>query len=360
MAQLATINPLNQFFALNGDPLNNGKLYFGDINADPEQNPVQMYWDAAGLVPALQPIRTTSGYPSRSGSPAILYCAVEYSLRVRQSNDVQVFYLPRAGSVGLQTFGQWQATTVTPSFVSTTSFTLTGDQTADFQPGRRARFAVTAGTVYGTISTSVYGALTTVTMIMDGASVLDAGLSSVDLSILTPQNPSVPTIYAKSGANADITSLTALANPQIRSRTYATYTANANLVTVMPTGSVPQITDGTLVLTAAVTTVSATDKVRIRFDGTVAVTTAPQLVIAAAFINATAAALRSKVIYATLIDLPFGIAFYHEFTPGTVGVQTITVRVGAQTNTVRMNGSTAALYGGGSQAATLTVEVVTA
>jgi hypothetical protein len=192
MAQIATINPLNQFFALNGSPLNNGKLYFGEINQDPEQYPVQMYWDSAGLVPALQPIRTTSGYPSRSGSPAILYCAEEYSLRVCQSNDVQVFYLARAGSASLQTFGQWAPSNVTPSYVSANSFTLTGDQTADFQVGRRARFAVTAGAVYGTISASVYGALTTITMIMDGASVLDAGLSSVDLSILTPVNDALP------------------------------------------------------------------------------------------------------------------------------------------------------------------------
>jgi len=197
MALLATINPLNQFFALSGSPLNNGKLYFGSVNADPEQNPVQMYWDSAGLVPALQPIRTTSGYPSRTGSPAILYCAVEYSLRVRQSNDVEVFYLARAGSASLQTFGQWAPSNVTPSYASANSFTLTGDQTAEFKPKRRLRFQVTTGTVYGTISTAVYGALTTVTMIMDGASVLDSGLSSVDLSILTPDNSAVPTNIAR-------------------------------------------------------------------------------------------------------------------------------------------------------------------
>lgn len=192
MAQLATINPLNQFFALNGSPLNNGKLYFGEINKDPGQYPVQMYWDEAGLVPALQPIRTTSGYPSRSGSPAILYCAVQYSLLVSQSNDVVVFYLPKAGSRSLQEFGEWPPTDVTPSFASVNTFTMTGDQTGDFQPNRRARFEVTAGTVYGRIVSAVYGALTTVTMDMDGASVLDAGLSTVDLSILTATNPAIP------------------------------------------------------------------------------------------------------------------------------------------------------------------------
>lgn len=216
MAQLATINPLNQFFALNGLPLNNGKLYFGSINADPEQSPVQMYWDSAGLVPALQPIRTTSGYPARNGSPAVLYCAVEYSLRVRQSNDVQVFYLPRAGSVGLQTFGQWQPTTTTPSYASANSFTMTGDQTAEFQAGRRARFSVTAGTVYGTILSSVYGSLTTVMMSMDGTTALDAGLSSVDLSLLTSINPALPSIadeWQLSLATSSYISATSFSSP---------------------------------------------------------------------------------------------------------------------------------------------------
>lgn len=206
MAQLATINPLNQFFALNGTPLNNGKLYFGSINTDPEQNPVQMYWDSAGLVPALQPIRTTSGYPSRSGSPAILYCASRYSLRVRQSNDVQVFYIPEAGSEPAEEFDVFSPTGLTPSFVSANSFTVTGDQTAVLPPQIRVRASVTAGTVYGTVASAVFGALTTVTLTMDAGDALDAGLSSIAVGF-SPDDSPIPTTYAKSGANTDITSL---------------------------------------------------------------------------------------------------------------------------------------------------------
>ncbi len=190
MAQIATINPLNQFFALDGSPLNNGKLYFGDINTDPEQNPVQMYWDEAGLVPALQPIRTTSGYPSRSGSPAILYGAVAYSLRVRQSNDVQVFYLPRAGSAGAVS-GQWFDTTLVPSYISATSFSLAGDQTEEFQVGRRIKTTNTGGTIYSTITASVFGSVTTITVVNDSG-VLDSGLSQVSYGIISASNISTP------------------------------------------------------------------------------------------------------------------------------------------------------------------------
>lgn len=99
MANVATITPLNQFFDTNGSPLNSGYLFFGSPNQDPEQFPVQMFWDAAGTVPALQPIRTISGYPSRGGSPAIIYGPDSYSLRVRSSSLVQVLYAPLLGGL---------------------------------------------------------------------------------------------------------------------------------------------------------------------------------------------------------------------------------------------------------------------
>ena len=59
-----------------------------------------------------------------------------------------------------------------PTYVSATSFTLSGDQTLTYTVGRRLKFTVTAGTVYGRILSSVFGALTTVTVIMDGTQVL--------------------------------------------------------------------------------------------------------------------------------------------------------------------------------------------
>lgn len=99
MANVATITPLNQFFDTNGSPLTSGYLYFGLPDQDPEQFPTQMYWDAAATVPALQPIRTISGYPSRAGSPAILYGPASYSLRVRSSASVQILYAPSLGGV---------------------------------------------------------------------------------------------------------------------------------------------------------------------------------------------------------------------------------------------------------------------
>ena len=97
MAKAATLTPINQYFDLAGAPLDAGYIYFGDVSQDPEQFPASMFWDSAGLVPALQPIRTIAGYPARNGAPAIVYGPDEYSLRVKQSNGVMVFYATAQG-----------------------------------------------------------------------------------------------------------------------------------------------------------------------------------------------------------------------------------------------------------------------
>lgn len=106
------------------------------------------------------------------------------------------------------TVDQWIAGP-TPTFVNATQFTLVGDQTSTFQVNRRIKATVTAGTVYGYISVSAFAALTTVTVVLDSGA-LDSGLSAISYGLLSATNPSVPMIYARSGANADITSMSAL------------------------------------------------------------------------------------------------------------------------------------------------------
>ena len=70
-----------------------------------------------------------------------------------------------------------------PTYISTTQFTIPGNQTANYTVNRRIKAIVTAGTIYGTISASAYTSLTTVTVTWD-STLLDAGLSEVDLSII--------------------------------------------------------------------------------------------------------------------------------------------------------------------------------
>lgn len=66
-----------------GKPLDNGSIWIGVANLDPQSNPIGVYWDEALSIPAAQPIKTLNGYPIRLGTPAKIYCnSTNYSLRV--------------------------------------------------------------------------------------------------------------------------------------------------------------------------------------------------------------------------------------------------------------------------------------
>lgn len=94
------------------------------------------------------------------------------------------------------TVDEWIASALTPTYVNATSFTLAGDQTSAFHAGRRVKTTNTSGSVYSTISTSVFGALTTVTLFNDSTT-LDSGLSAVAYGILRTTPHSIPRIRAK-------------------------------------------------------------------------------------------------------------------------------------------------------------------
>jgi hypothetical protein len=90
---LPTKSPFPQFFALDGSPLTNGSLYFGQVGQNPLTAPATVYWDAAGTQPAAQPIKTLNGYPVRGGAPANIYTATGYSLTVLDQQGRIVAYL---------------------------------------------------------------------------------------------------------------------------------------------------------------------------------------------------------------------------------------------------------------------------
>jgi len=92
---LPIIQPITQYYDLSGGALEAGYIYIGAANSDPETTPIDIFWDAAGLVPASQPVRTIAGYPARSGSPAPIYVNVtEYSVRWKESDGTLVAYIP--------------------------------------------------------------------------------------------------------------------------------------------------------------------------------------------------------------------------------------------------------------------------
>lgn len=84
-------NPFPLFTDTDGDPLEDGNIYIGVAGLNPIASPLQVYWDAALSIPAIQPIRTKGGYPVRSGSPSKLYANANYSILVQNKNGTLVY-----------------------------------------------------------------------------------------------------------------------------------------------------------------------------------------------------------------------------------------------------------------------------
>jgi len=84
------------FTETDGQPLEDGYIWIGQTNLDPQVNPINVYFDAALTITAAQPIRTLNGYPSNNGTPARLYVNSDYSIRVMNRNGSTVYSAPAA------------------------------------------------------------------------------------------------------------------------------------------------------------------------------------------------------------------------------------------------------------------------
>lgn len=94
MALTQVTGPYPIFTDLDGTPLDDGYLYIGAINDDPETNPIQVFWDSNLTIPATQPIRTNNGYAWRNGTPGLLYTGGEFSITIRNKRNEFVLYSP--------------------------------------------------------------------------------------------------------------------------------------------------------------------------------------------------------------------------------------------------------------------------
>lgn len=94
MALTQVTGPYPIFTDLDGSPLDDGYLFIGAINDDPETNPIQVFWDSNLTIPATQPIRTNNGYAWRNGTPGLLYTGGEFSITIRNKRNEFVLYSP--------------------------------------------------------------------------------------------------------------------------------------------------------------------------------------------------------------------------------------------------------------------------
>lgn len=95
---IATLQPgFPVILNLQGNGLNNGQVFIGYAGQDPESYPQPVFWDAAGLISAAQPLSTIGGYIARSGTPSSVYLTSDYSMRVKARDGTLVFYSSYAG-----------------------------------------------------------------------------------------------------------------------------------------------------------------------------------------------------------------------------------------------------------------------
>jgi hypothetical protein len=89
--------------------------------------------------------------------------------------------------------GEWIASGFTPTFVSATSFTVTGDQTAILHVGRRLQIVDSGGTKYATITVTAFAAgVTTVTVLVDSGGSLANPITSIAYGLVSSVNTSIP------------------------------------------------------------------------------------------------------------------------------------------------------------------------
>lgn len=189
MAKLSPVLQDSQFDT-QGNFLVGGKIYTYIAGST---TPTATFTTAAGNVQQSNPIILNA--EGRVDDPIWLSEGQTYKLRLFNSDDtftgLEFDNITGVGDNLITTIDQWISTSLNPTYINATTFTLAGDQTSTIQVGRRLKISVTGGTIFATVITSVYTTLTTVTIDPDSG-VLDSGISDISYGIISSIDPSVP------------------------------------------------------------------------------------------------------------------------------------------------------------------------
>lgn len=119
MSALSIQVPFPVFQDRDGQPLENGYVWIGVANLNPQTNPVVAYYDAALTIVAAQPLRTLNGYISRAGTPAQVYVnGADFSILVQDSKGSMVYNFPSGTGIGANACGL----TYDPPFTGAVSY----------------------------------------------------------------------------------------------------------------------------------------------------------------------------------------------------------------------------------------------
>lgn len=187
-------NGLPRFEDSSGNALNGGQLFTYAAGSSTKQT---TYQDSGALSQHSNPIVLNS----RGEPPAAIWLTAgsSYKFVLAPATDSDppaspIWTVDNITGINDTTsaIDEWQAFGGTPTYISATSFSVSGDQTSTFHKGRRVKSTVTAGTAYSTVVSAVFGAVTTVTVANDsGGNTLDSGLSAVSVSLIKADNSSI-------------------------------------------------------------------------------------------------------------------------------------------------------------------------
>ena len=231
------------FTGTDGLPLENGYIWIGAANLDPQGNPITVYWDAALTIAAAQPIRTLAGYPSRSGTPARVYVNSDYSIRVQDKNASTVYSAPQAterissdlvtyqppftGGVAIDLQDKLAQT------LSVKDFGAVGDGVVDDTAAIQA--AIDSITLAGTLHfpQGVYKITSTISILGNTRNITCVGDNGVES--IVPGGAllaSAPVIQWHGANNGVMFLLDSVEGTQIERIAFQTYTTNVNVIQI--------------------------------------------------------------------------------------------------------------------------------
>jgi hypothetical protein len=241
-------NRREQFLDSSGNPATGAFLFFYAANSSTKQN---TYNSSTGGVANSNPITLNS-----RGEPGVEVWGTvgqTYKIVLAPSTDADPPVSPIWTEDNIAPINdttsavdEWVDSGLTPTFIGVSSFSFAGDQTTRYTVGDRLKFTVTAGTVYGRITNSVFTTLTTITLQMDGTQALDSGLSAVSVSIQRSNVLSKPERIATASGTDTYTATVGISRLVIGDE-YKVKIANAN-TSATPTLNLDSIGAKTIIL----------------------------------------------------------------------------------------------------------------
>jgi hypothetical protein len=180
-----------QLFSNAGIVLSGGKIYTYLAGTT---TPQATWTDSTQAVANANPIILDSA--GRPTSEIWLQAGLVYKFILTDSNNNTLGTWDNVSGVNDVSFtgavSEWQASLLTPTYISSTSFSVPGNNVALFQVNRRLQITVTAGTIYAYVVSSSFGGGITTIVVQPDSTAIDSGISAVNVALLNSLNPSTP------------------------------------------------------------------------------------------------------------------------------------------------------------------------